>query len=405
MQALISIAEAEALVRENLTPLGCEQVPLAEARGRLLRTPVIADRPSPPFDRAMMDGIALHSSAIDRGQREFTIEGIQAAGEPQKTLNNPQHCLEVMTGAVLPQGADCVIKIEDLVIDGNTARLTSPGNSTDDSSTVKSGQFIHPAGSDCAAGDVLLDTGVLLETNGLAIAASCGATMLEVSRAPTILLVTTGDEVVPPEATPLAHQIRRSHPIAITSAIEAHQLGSVSHVHVSDDRKALEDCLSSRIDQFDITLITGGISKGKYDYVAPVLKSLCGKPHFHGVSQKPGKPFAFWTYQGEERKRAIRADDSSDEGGEECKRAIRAGDGSDAGGEECKRAIFCLPGNPVSVMACLARYVLPALKKMRGEPWQPQHFSLGESFQWNAPFTGLVACQSAQPRGWCRVSQ
>ena len=175
-----------------------------------------------------------------------------------------------------------------------------------------------------------------------------------ISRPPKILLITTGDEVIPPDQSPLPHQIRRSHAPAIRSSIESQQLGQLTNKHVPDTAEDLKSTLEEALENYDVILLTGGISMGKFDYVAPVMKSLVGDPLFHGVAQRPGKPFAFWTGQS---------------------------------------PIFALPGNPVSVMACLARYVLPALRQIRNESWKPQQYSLAHDTIWNAPFPGLVACQ------------
>lgn len=350
MDALITIEEAEALIRANTPVLGEETVTLQSAHGRLLRRPILSDRPSPPFDRAMMDGIALHSSALTEN-REFPIEQIQAAGESQKKLESTLHCLEVMTGAVLPQGADCVIKIEDIQIEDNIAKLLPHANAV-------AGQHVHPMGSDCKTDETVLSTGSLLGPAELAIAASYGATELTVSRIPSILLITTGDEVIDPADTPLPHQIRRSHPTAIIGAIASRQLGNVTHNHLPDNREALDASLKENMTKYDVVLITGGISMGKFDYVAPVLKDLIGDPVFHGIRQRPGKPFAFWSGTAPEK-------------------------------EGVK--VFCLPGNPVSVMACLARYILPALRQMRNESWQPQQLPLVKHFEWHAKFPGLLA--------------
>ena len=136
--------------------------------------------------------------------------------------------------------------------------------------------------------------------------------------------------------------------------------------HIHDSPDAIHNAIETSLEQYDVLILTGGVSKGKYDHVAPVLQNLLGAPHFHGIAQRPGKPMAFWSTtkainsasEGkEECKRAIRADVGATKGREECKRAIRADDGAAKGREECKRAIFALPGNPVSVMACAARYL------------------------------------------------
>jgi len=345
VQPLISIQQAEDLISAHLPSLGWEECALESSQGRVLAEAITADRAIPPYDRVMMDGIAICYESFAAGQRDFAIAGTQAAGASALTLENPKDCLEVMTGAVLPENVDCVIKIEDVQLENNTAHLSA-------SCPARAGQHIHPLGSDQDEGSLLVPLGNIISAPEAAIAASVGHTSLLVSSLPKILLITTGDEVIPPEDTPLPHQIRRSHAPAITMSIETQKLGLVETIHVPDTREALEEAVSMGLNNKDLILLTGGISMGKFDYVAPVLESLVGAPLFHGIAQRPGKPFAFWAE---------------------------------------KKPIFALPGNPVSVMACIARYVLPALRKMRNEVWKPQPFPLAHETIWNAPFPGLVA--------------
>ena len=345
MKQLISIQQAEELITTHLPDLAQETVPLAEAHGRVLKEAIKADRPIPPYDRAMMDGIAISYQSFADGVRDFPITGTQAAGQPALQLENAAHCIEVMTGAMTPKGSDCVIKVEDIDVKDNVASLKP-------SCTASLGQHIHPLGSDQQENSILVPDGSYLGSAEVAIAASVGQTELSVIKQPRILLITTGDEVISPEEIPLQHQIRRSHSAAICGSIHNHRLGKITHTHVPDTAEALEESLRDGLGKYDIILLTGGISMGKFDYVAPVMESLVGSPLFHGIAQRPGKPFAFWP-------------------------------GS--------TPVFALPGNPVSVMACLARYILPALRKMGGLQWQPQTLLLAKNTTWNAPFPGLVA--------------
>ena len=314
----------------------------------------------------MMDGIAIDYGSFVSGRRDFAIAGTQAAGQPPLTLENADTCIEVMTGAVLPRGTACVVKIEDIRLENCVAHL-SP------TCSAQQGQHIHPLASDREKGAVLVSAGSIVTPPVAAIAASVGMTRLSVSRIPSILLITTGDEVIPAGEAPLPHQIRRSHCPAIRASIEPKQLGLIENMHVPDTREALERAVAKGLENADLILLTGGISMGKYDYVAPVMESLAGEPVFHGVAQRPGKPFAFWSWR-----RPPVASPSS------------VSDASHKDGGVYK-PVFALPGNPVSVMACLARYVIPALRAMRGEDWTPELLPLAHDTPWNAPFPGLVA--------------
>ncbi len=369
MQNLISVTQAENIIRQHLTTAAAEIVPLSKAQGRYLREDILADRPLPPFDRVMMDGIAIAHASFASGNTRFPITGTQAAGTPALTLENADSCIEVMTGCVLPHGCDCIIPIEQIDLSDNTARLHSDAS-------PQAQQHIHSAGSDTAAGEILLNSGQVLNAAELAIAASCGATHLKVSALPRILIITTGDELVAPEVTPLPHQIRRSHATALEALITGMKLGKVDNIHIADDPLALKDTITEALPAHDILIFTGGISKGKYDYVAPVLTELLGSPHFHGIAQRPGKPMAFWTHK-PNNDPTTRADDSAAEGR-----------------EECKRLIFAHPGNPVSVMACAARYLIPSLVEiLSGRSPTPQQIPATGSFHCPSHFTGLVPCR------------
>lgn len=350
MQNLISVTQAENIIRQNLTTAAVEIVPLSKAQGRYLREDILADRPLPPFDRVMMDGIAIAHASFASGNTRFSITDTQAAGTPALTLENADSCIEVMTGCVLPHGCDCIIPIEHIDLSENTASLHS-----DASPQAK--QHIHSAGSDTAAGEILLSSGQVLNAAELAIAASCGATHLKVSALPRILIITTGDELVAPEATPLPHQIRRSHATALEALITGMKLGTVDNIHIADDPVALKETITEALPAHDILILTGGISKGKYDYVAPVLTELLGCPHFHGIAQRPGKPMAFWKNSN-------------------------------------SPLVFAHPGNPVSVMACAARYLIPSLVEiLSGRSPNPQQLPATGSFHCPSHFTGLVPCR------------
>lgn len=350
MHNLIPVTEAEAIIRRHLTSAATEIIPLAKAQGRYLRQDIIADRPLPPFDRVMMDGIAINHASLASGNTRFLITGTQAAGAHALTLQDPCNCIEVMTGCVLPHGCDCVIPIEQCDRSDDTVTLHQEANPQID-------QHIHSAGSDTTAGEILLKSGMQIGAPELSIAASVGATALQVSALPRILIITTGDEVVAPDDTPLPHQIRRSHAIVLQALITTMHLGIVENQHVRDDPEALAPIIAKALNTYDILIMTGGISRGKFDYVAPVLTELLGKPHFHGIAQRPGKPMAFW-----------KSPDSP--------------------------LVFGLPGNPVSVMACAIRYLAPALEEILSGVAPASHtLQATGTFHCPVHFTGLVPCQ------------
>jgi molybdopterin molybdotransferase len=344
---LISVTEADALIRAHVPRLPDEEVPLGTAVGRLLRRPALAERDQPPFDRVTMDGIALASRDHSRGVREFDIAGVQAAGQPRISLPGEGGCIEVMTGAVLPAGCDCVIPVENLDSRDNKARLL-------ESALIEPGRFVHKAGSDHPAGTELLSPGCRIDAPAIAVLASCGLQRVVVAARPRICVIATGDELVIGDAIPEAHQIRSSNAPAIAAALLSHGFGKAQVLHLPDSRELLETSISQALDDHDLLILSGGVSRGRFDFVPEVLASLDVGQHFHRVSQRPGKPMWFGT---------------------------RARDG---------RAVFGLPGNPVSSLVCLHRYVIPALVHASGGEHPRLSVRLGEALSLSASLSWFV---------------
>ncbi len=324
---MLTPAEAEKLILENLAPFHREDCPLAEARGRVLRAELRADRDLPPFDRVTMDGYALRIAALgaeDPGGKKFRIEAVQAAGmRPFKLSDAADACIEVMTGAVLPEGADGVVPYEETTREGVAMTVTGA------TALLPVGHAIHRRGSDHRAGEVIVPAGVRLTGREIAVAAACGHAVLTVSQSPRIAVVATGDELVEVEARVAAHQIRRSNDYALRAALASAGYPRVERFHLRDVRHEIEHLLWHIIAEFDVVLITGGVSKGKFDFLPAELERQGVKKIFQGVAQRPGKPFWY---------------------------------GMSARGTP----VFALPGNPVSAYTCLHRYVLPALAQASG---------------------------------------
>lgn len=280
---MISFAEAFDLVLSNALPLGTERVPLEDCGGRILAGGVSADRDLPPFNRATMDGIALAYAGYGAGQREFPVRGEVRAGTPLQRLDSAAVCMEITTGAMVPDGADTVVRYEDLEISGGVARVKAP---------VNPGQNIHPRGSDCRAGKLLLSPGQGIGPAEVAVMASVGKSVAEVFALPKTSLFSTGDELVPVAAEPLPHQIRRSNVHALQSALG--QLRIYPKVdHLPDDPEKIRRTLAQVVDQPGVVLLSGGVSMGKYDYLPGIFAELGVENIFHRVAQRPGKPFWF----------------------------------------------------------------------------------------------------------------
>jgi len=314
---MISVTEATNFIQSTTRDYGIESVPLSEAIGRALRENLYADRPFPPFNRVTMDGIAIQYSAFANGQRIFPIEGVAAAGAPQMQLQNEKNCLEVMTGAILPGNTDTVIRYEDMqLLDGKITLLTKE---------LKFEKNVHKLGSDRQKGELLIKEGQIISPAEIGVAATVGKTHLKVSKYPKTIIISTGDELVEVSENPLAHQIRKSNVHLLQSMFTRKGIPA-EVMHLKDDYDTVMTGLWSVLREYDLIILSGGVSAGKFDYLPKALKELKVKEHFHKVKQRPGKPLWF----GESPEGTI---------------------------------IFALPGNPVSSFSCAQKYVLPWLQK------------------------------------------
>lgn len=356
MNPLITPAEAEHLILANLPKLPAESIPLEHADQRVLAAPLTADRPLPPYDRVMMDGICFRSANASVSGARLKIHGLHAAGDPAPEPLPDHCCWEIMTGARLPDDCDTVVPYEQIERDGDHAILSETPPSP--------GTHIHALGSDFAQGAELVPTGIVITSRVAAVAATVGATSLSVIRKPRIIILTTGDELVPPEQVPAPHQIRRSNDSALRTALHAWGPCEITTQHLPDCPDQLTTALKSAFQTADLILSCGGISKGKRDHIRPVLENLLGAPLFHGIAQRPGKPLAFWSGP---------------------------------------PPLFALPGNPMSVLICFHRYVLPALHHMTGSPRPAQRAPLATDFHFAPPLTyflpvHLTPDHTADPR-------
>jgi molybdopterin molybdotransferase len=329
---MLSVAEAEKQVLAAVRVLPAEDCPLAEAQGRVLRQALVADRDLPPFDRVTMDGYALRHEMWETGVRRFRIAGVQAAGMIALTLPEADACIEVMTGAVLPLGADVVVPVEEVTREEGFIQAAAGARATP-------GQAIHRRGSDHPANAVVVGPGVCLGGCEIAVAASCGYAHLAVTIQPKIAVVATGDELVDVSSAVAPHHIRRSNDYALRAALLAAGQRRVERFHLHDLRSEIEHRLWHIVAEYDVVLITGGVSKGKFDFLPRVLDDLGVKRLFQGVAQRPGGPFWF-------------------------------------GLSPRQTPIFALPGNPASSYICLHRYVLPALAAMAGLPPEVPRFAM-----------------------------
>jgi len=323
---MLSYHEALDLLLKSTPLLPVECCRLDEAAGRVLREKIAADRAFPPFDRVMMDGFALRSADWHAGQRFFRVTGAAPAGQPRVILaKDPGSCVEVMTGAPCPLGADLIVPVEEII--SNQAGVVRFSESQE----RVPGKFIHRAGSDAKAGEILLEPGCLIGSREIGIAASCGAAWLEVSRRPKIAVVATGDELVAVDRTPALHQIRQSNGHSLAGALTRAGHPPAHVGGLEDEISTAQPLLEKLLAAHDWVVLTGAVSRGARDFVPMLLGELGCQLIFHGVAQRPGKPAGCWI---------------GPKG----------------------QLIVALPGNPVSALTGLHAFVLPALAIASGLP-------------------------------------
>ena len=309
----IVIWRLEAIPRTPAT----ESVPLREAMSRALARDILSDRDYPPFDRSIRDGYAVRSADSQTGARLRCIGELKAGDRPTTSVA-PGICIQIMTGAALPDGADAVIMIEHTSRQGDTIQLDR---------AVKPGQHVVRRGSEQAAGQRVLSAGTRIGFAEIAAAAQVGAASPVVTHKPRIAILSTGDEVVDFASTPGPFQIRNSNSVSLAAQVS---LVGGEPVVLGNARDSLDD-LRAKITaglEADALILSGGVSMGKYDLVEPVLNEFAAEVIFDAVAIRPGKPVVF----------AL------------CK----------------SKPVFGLPGNPVSTMVTFDLFVRPAIDILSG---------------------------------------
>jgi len=280
---MISFGDAYVEVLKHTQDYGIEACNLADATGRVLAEDILADRDLPPYNRSTRDGIAIAFDAYENGRRSFEIEAIIAAGVPTHSLSKSSFCVEIMTGGVVPYETDTVIMYEHLEIDKGIAEIKQ---------APKQGQNIHRQGSDADKGTVLIKKNTRITSAEIGILAAVGYDQVPVKRNPKIAVISTGNELVAIDIMPKKHQIRRSNAPTIVSALEMLEIQPLSF-HIRDDKDLLRQKLAYVIQEMDVLILSGGISKGKFDFLPQVLAELGTDVLIHRVRQRPGKPFLF----------------------------------------------------------------------------------------------------------------
>jgi molybdopterin molybdotransferase len=288
-----------------------------DALGLVLAQEVKTDREYPPFDRSTRDGYAVRAKEVAAGAQLKCVGEIKAGDTVLDSLATGT-CLQIMTGAAVPIGADAVVMIEHTQREGDVARFERAG---------QAGQNIVPRGSEAAAGQTLLRPGMRLGYAELALAAQVGAVELQCAKKPRVAILSTGDEVVLVEETPGPFQIRNSNSVSLAAQV---RIAGGEPVVLGNAADRVED-LGEKIERGlkeDVLVLSGGVSMGKYDLVEKVLKAMGAESYFDAVAIRPGKPAVFGMCQG--------------------------------------KPVFGLPGNPVSTMVTFELFVAPAIDLLSG---------------------------------------
>lgn len=320
--SMISVREALACVLADVPRLSTEQVAITQARARVLGEAVHATCNVPPFRNSAMDGYAVRAAdttgaSADRPAVLTVLETIGAGSVPSRPIE-ASSATRIMTGAVVPDGADAVVKVEDTEARGTQVAIRAG---------VAAGANVREAGEDVRAGDRVLEHGRVLRPADIGVLASIGVAMIPVVRRPRVAIVVTGDELVE-VGQPLAPgQIVNSNAYTLAAAIEEAGAVPIMLGIVRDDREKMRATFADAMGA-DMVLSTGGVSMGSFDYVRDILKDLGYAERFWKVAQKPGKPLTF--------------------------------------GQRGRTPVFGLPGNPVSSLVCFYVYALPVLRMMMG---------------------------------------
>jgi molybdopterin molybdotransferase len=336
---MVLVEEAEKIILKHCKDFGTESVPLNESLGRVLAEDILADRDLPPFDRVTMDGIAIRYEGFHQGIRQFRIKATQAAGEPPVDITSGDECIEIMTGAVLPSSADTIVPYEDIDIADGIATMTS-----DD---IGAHQNIHHRGKDKKQHELLVAAKTFITPDLVTVASAVGMNSLLVKKNPRVIIISTGDELVDIEDVPKMFQVRRSNNYALHAALKRYCV-SADMLHLPDAAEIIQARLQQCVQDYDVILLSGGVSMGKFDFVPEALEKLLVKKLFYKVRQRPGKPFWFGEYTN-------------------------------------GALVFAFPGNPVSTFLCFHRYFLRWLKASWGITHRPSYAILNTDFTFRAP--------------------
>ena len=333
---MISLDAARRTVVQGCSPLGPVRWPLASCDGCVTAETVHATDAVPPFANSSMDGFAVRAAdlaaATDTTPVALAIVGASLAGHPAAMAVGPGECMRIMTGAVVPAGADAVVPVEAIV--GGQWPASDDVSPVFVAAPTQAGAFVRAPGDDVSPGDVLVGSGQVLTPARLGLLAGAGLTSVGIHPRPRVGVFTTGDELVDPPRPLGPGQIRDTNRVMLLALVARYGFEPVDLGRVPDDEAALTAAVKAAVQSCDAVVTTGGVSMGSQDLVRVVLDRM-GSMSWMQVAIKPAKPFAFGVI--------------------------------DAGGSGKRRVpVFGLPGNPVSSLVSFVVLALPGLRRLAG---------------------------------------
>ncbi len=317
---MLSYNEALEIIKKEINniPLKIEEVDLLDSTNRILAEDVIADIDLPPFDNSAMDGYAIKFSE----RKSWKIIGEISAGHYSSQNLNEEQAILITTGSKIPDNADTVIPLEDVIVESENLKLM-------DGVLIKKGMNIRLKGNDLSKGSIALNKFTKLDSKAIAVLASCGKGRVKVFSKLNVAILATGDELIPVSEIPTEDKIRASNSFALASAIKEINHTPIILGFVKDDKEILRQKIKSAFEMdIDMLITTGGVSVGKYDFLREVFEEEKAKELFWRVNIKPGKPTYFGIYEKGEK----------------------------------KIPIFGLPGNPVSSLVGFHIFIKPAIE-------------------------------------------
>ena len=323
---MITVQEALEIINQKVHSSRSEPTALQHAFGAVLASDIHSPIDSPPFAQSAMDGYAINFSGVN-GTDGVVLQGVIPAGDTRHHLLEKGKAFRIFTGALIPEGVDTVIIQEHTTVKNDLIYW--------DENLVKQGANIRGQASQLAKGALAAEKGTRLTPGAVGFLASLGVTHVDVFRQPNIGILVTGDELVQAGNTLKQGQIYESNGITLQAALAEGGIMPTSVLRARDNEAETIAAMRDLLESNDIVLVSGGISVGDFDFVHQALTNNQVEQGFYKILQKPGKPLYF--------------------------------------GTKDEKLVFGLPGNPASVLTCFYVYVLPAIRKMRGQTFTPNH--------------------------------